>query len=128
MLTIVVTLIFSVTMTIIIVACICYKKHKLNRNNNDDDDGDSEESNIHSDSLISDRHNRQLSHIQGFRSPPPPYTTCERPERVFMTASVPPPYESPVNGNLPTNPQPPPSTLEIASTITNPSSLQTFQA
>lgn len=101
-----------------IAVFICYKKHKST-----DDDDDSE----HSNPSILERQDADSYHIQGFRSPPPPYTTCDRPANVFMTPSLPPSYESHVNENLPSNSPPPLSTLELSSTLASPS-IQTFQA
>jgi hypothetical protein len=97
-------------------------------------------------------HHHRSHHVGGLRSPPPPYRTSNEPENVFITASLPPPYESdliendliPVTTNPTTttvviNVEPAESiitqsstnprlgtTLDVSSTLTNPS-LQTFQ-
>ncbi len=84
---------------------------------------------------MSERRHSCSRHVPGCRSPPPPYTTCDRPESVFLTPSLPPPYESHVNENQPTivnlppvPPSPPsPTPLDISRTLTSPS-IQTFQA
>ncbi|CAF1653486.1 unnamed protein product [Adineta ricciae] len=86
-------------------------------------------------------HFRRSYYAGGFRSPPPPYVAHEQPERLFLTPSLPPPYES----HLPrTNTQTSTTTVgqvepaervltqssdpayDASSTLTNPS-LQTFQ-
>jgi len=112
---------------LIIIVYIFYKNHKLNNN--------SEESPTRSNSTMSERSHSPSRHVPGFRSPPPPYTTCDRPENIFLTPSLPPTYESHVNENQPTiinlpppRPSPPsPTALDVSTTLTN-RSIQTFQA
>jgi hypothetical protein len=117
------TLLISIPSALITLVFYCYNKHKSNHN--------SDESSIRSNSTISERQPRHSRHIEGFRSPPPPYTTCDRPSNVFMTSSHPPSYEAHINEDLPAivNVPPSPSTavLDRSLTLLSPS-LQTFQA
>jgi hypothetical protein len=84
---------------IAVVIFCCNKKHL------DDSDESSASSNSVSSSSSSSSpvHHRRTHHharpqrshfAGGFRSPPPPYTTNEQPENLFITPSLPPPYES----------------------------------
>jgi hypothetical protein len=121
---------------LVIVVFICHIKNK----SNDDSDESSTSSPIPVQRERRHRHPRpQRSHYAGaFRSPPPPYTTNELPRNLFVTPSLPPPYESHINENVSTNPQNTfyvqpienPITIrpvDLSSTITSPS-MQTFQA
>jgi len=112
---------------LIILLYIYCKNYKLNN--------DSEETPSRTNSTMLERSDSHSRHVPGFRSPPPPYTTCDRPETIFLTPSLPPAYESHVNENEPTiiNLPPPrqsppsPTALDISRTLTSPS-IQTFQA
>jgi hypothetical protein len=157
LLSICLALLLSVPCTLIAVVIFYYKKKRC-----DDSDESSIGSNPSSASSSSSTpvqqrpihhhsHPPQRSHYAGgFRSPPPPYTTNEQPSDLFITSSLPPPYDSHLTedhpGSVTTNPtatiinvEPAESneeqstnTLRVGttldtSTLTNPS-MQTFQA
>lgn len=161
LLSICLALLLSIPCTLITVVIFCYKK----KNSDNDDDDDSDESSTSSRSSSSSlsiraqrrsmhhhnhhHHHRSRPHCSHYagalHSPPPPYTTSERPENVFVTPSLPPPYETRLIENVsrPTttviNVEPIESnenhssidqrletTLDISSTLTSPS-IQTFQ-
>ncbi len=150
-------LLLSVPCTLITIVLFCHKKKQ-----SDDSSIDSNSSSSSSSSTpVQQRHIHhhhhhsriQRSHYAGtFCSPPPPYTTSNQPENVFVTPSLPPPYESHIienNSRTPiSNPQTTvinvepletsenqsstnnpcvETTLNISSTLTSPS-IQTFQA
>ena len=99
--------VLSIISTLIILIYIQLNKQKSN--------DQSDVSSTHSTIPIPERRYEYSRHVEGFRSPPPPYTTCERPANLFVTSSPPPSY---VNETL---------LPDVSSTLTSPS-IQTFQA
>lgn len=142
----------------ITVVIFCYHKHKFSDNSSTDLNSSSSSSSSSSTVHVPHSHHHRHHHVRpvqhshyagAFRSPPPPYITNDQPENVFVTPSLPPPYESHsiVNESHPPIPStvinvepaesndtqssihPPthlPHTFDASSTLTNPS-LQTFQ-
>lgn len=147
----------------ITIIIFCYHKHKLHNDSSTDlssstsSDSSAHTPHHHSHSHHHHHHHRhghspQRSHYAGaYRSPPPPYFTGEQPENLFVSPSLPPPYESDAIVNetrtqIPTitviNVEPAessetqstiqsgphfPQTLDASSLLTN-TSIQTFQA
>lgn len=106
MLSICLALLISIPCTLITIVIFCYHKHKTHDDSSTDlsSSASSSYSSVHIPHPHPHHHHHhphrhvhspQRSHYAGaYRSPPPPYFISDQPENLFVTPSLPPPYES----------------------------------